>query len=314
MNEVSLTKKEFLADEIELKRIYSDFDSDYKLSPLNFAKIEKIYGALKFPNLKADRPFLYASFVTAIDGTIAFKDNLSSSQIVRNKEFDSKAGKADLWILNLLRTVADGIILGPKTLQVESSLTAHIFDKELIEARTKLLNKTQIPYNIIISKKGKTIPYEHRIFSEEEIPVMIVTSPQGAQFITEQLNYPVEVIDLTAANMAEGANELNNKEEIIILVTGQGSELNEKILFKYLKEAGLDKIMVETPSYAHYLMQYKFLDEIFINQAGSYIGGPKFLNNNSISAFNAGSEPRAKMVTIHTYNSYFFAFRYRLIY
>ena len=281
---------------------------------MNFAKIEEIYGQLKFPALKLKRPLLFACFVSSIDCSIAFKNNPKANQIVRSDNSDPGAGQADLWILNLLRAAADGIILGPKTLEVESNLTAHVFDQDLVTARSNLMEQPKVPYNIIISKTGQSIPYQHRIFTEEEIPVMIATAPQGAQYITKNINHPIQLIDLTENNNYNRVKSLKRKQEVIILVSGSGDKLNEQVLFKFLKEAGLDKIMVEAPSYAHYLIQEHLLDEIFLNQAGSYIGEPKFLNSDAKSAFRAGREPQAKMVTIHTYNSYFFCFRYRLIY
>ena len=309
---MSLISKEFLIDEIKLEQIYADFDPDYQISEFNFEKIEQIYGTLKFPVLKENRPFLFACFVSSIDGTIAFKDNPKSGQIARNEKLDSAAGKADLWVLNLLRAVADAIILGPKTLAVESNLTGHIFDNDLVKARSDLLKKSPVPYNIVISQTGESIPYSHRIFAEENVPVIIATSPQGSKSVISNLNYSYQLIDLNSNNNFPNIETKN--DEVIILISGQGYKLNEKILFEFLKKIGLDKIMIETPSYAHYLMQKRLLDEIFINQAGIYVGGPKFLNDDFDLAFNSDMPPQAKMITIHSYDSYFFAFRYRLIY
>ncbi|MBM7555996.1 dihydrofolate reductase family protein [Halanaerobacter jeridensis] len=312
---MSLVSKEFLVDEIKLNKIYSDFDSDYEVTKLNFEKIDQIYGELKFPQLKKERPFLFACFVASIDGTIAFKDNPKSGQIARNNNLDNGAGKSDLWILNLLRTIADGIILGPKTLAAEPNLTGHIFDQELVKARTELLSKSAVPYNIIVSQTGDSIPYQHRIFTEEEVPIIIATSPQGSQVVTENLDYPYQLINLQSeSNIIKQIRTNIKKDKVIVLATGDAYELNEKILFNSLKEAGLDRIMVETPSYAHYLMQNQFLDELFWNQAGIYAGGPKFLNNDYNFAFSSAAPPQAKMITIHSYNSYFFCFRYRLNY
>ncbi|MFO7820422.1 MAG: dihydrofolate reductase family protein [Halanaerobacter sp.] len=261
-----------------------------------------------------NRPLLFACFVSSIDCSIAFKNNPKSSQIVRSENSDPGAGQADLWILNLLRAAADGIILGPKTLEVESNLTAHVFDQDLVTARSNLMEKPEVPYNIIISKTGQSIPYQHRIFNEEEIPLIIATSPHGAQHITKNLDYPLHMINLTENNYNRAINLRKESSKIILLVTGDDEQLDEKKLFKFLKKAGLDRIMVEAPSYAHYLIQQHLLDELFLNQTGSYIGEPKFLNSDSSSAFSVGTEPQAKMITIHTYNSYFFCFRYRFIY
>mgnify|MGYP006269810555 CR=1 FL=1 len=312
---MSLISQEFPAEEIELERIYADFEPDYQFSALNSAKIKEVYGGLKFPVSKKNRPLLVACFVSSIDGTIAFKETPNSGQIARNENFDSNAGQADLWVLNLLRATADGIILGPKTLAVEPNLTGHVFDPDLVKARSELLNKPQVPYNIIVSKTGQSIPYNHRIFNEENVPLIIVTSPQGSQFIAEKLNCAYQIINLNYEQESKNLSEIVvDENKVLILVSGQEYELDETTMFRFLKESGLDQLMIETPSYAHYLIKQHLLDEIFLNQTGIYIGGPKFLNNDFDFVFDPATVPRAKMITIHSYDSYFFCFRYRMEY
>ncbi|MGM0369077.1 MAG: dihydrofolate reductase family protein [Bacillota bacterium] len=312
---MTLLQKEFRIETIKLNRIYDNFPADYHKSDLKLEKVEEIYETFQLPVLPSNRPLLLGCFVSSIEGTIAFKDNQKSGVIARNKPQHSNGGIADLWILNLLRTVADGIIIGPKTLQVEENLTGHILDNDLLKARRDLLNKPEVPYNIIISKTGQSIPYQHRIFEEEEVPVLIATSPQGAEKIIDNINSSYEVIDLASKNNYEknfNFEIVNNK--VVILITGENNNLEEKSLFEFLKVAGLDKIIVEAPSYAHYLIKNELLDEIFLNQSGVYSGGPTFLNNNSTDAFKSSTAPSAKMITVHTYDAYFFYFRYKLVY
>ncbi len=47
---------------------------EFTEEPVKSPKIEEVYGHLKFPKAPADRPYVYASFITTIDGKIAFQD------------------------------------------------------------------------------------------------------------------------------------------------------------------------------------------------------------------------------------------------
>ena len=312
---MSLPSQNFKVEDIKLNKMYSDFDDNYQKSSLDIKKINQVYGQLKFPDELDDRPLLFGCFVSSIDGTIAFKDNHKSGKIARNNNENLAGGKVDLWVLNLLRAAVDGIIIGPKTLEAEENLTAHIFDKELLRARIEGLNKPPVPYNIIVSKTGQSIPYDHRIFKEEQVPVIIATSPGGEEYVVDNINCNYNLINLNSNINDRKENRLSIKEnKVIILVSGEEYNLNDKLLFDFLKEAGLDKISVEAPSYAHYLIQQQLLDELFLNRSGIYIGGPKFLNSNVKSSLSTKAAPSAKTITIHNYDSYFFYFRYKLVY
>ncbi|MGM0501910.1 MAG: RibD family protein [Bacillota bacterium] len=311
---MTLGTKNFNIEDVKLNQIYADFDKNYQNSDLELDKLNKIYGQLKLLPCLTNRPLLLGCFVSSIDGTIAFKDNPQSGQIARSQKHDRAGGEADLWILNLLRTIADGIILGPKTLRAEKNLTAHILDKDLAAARVEMLNKPQVPYNIIVTKTGASIPYHHRIFEEEKVPVLIATSPQGAKVVKENVSCNYKLINLNKIKEFKKEDLDVNNNTIIILVSGKGHDLADKLLLKFLKQMGLDRITVETPSYAHYLIRQQLLDELFLNQSGVYIGGPKFLNNNGEAAFTVNKAPAAKVITIHNHSSYFFYLRYRLIY
>ena len=84
------------------------------------------------------------------------------------------------WLLGLSQTGRPGTELVPETLQVETGLTAHVFDPELLRERREVLGKSGHPVNFIASFDGTDIPPDHVIFDidpAEKLPVAIMTSP-----------------------------------------------------------------------------------------------------------------------------------------
>ncbi len=63
-------------------------------------KIEEVYGHLKFPKAPADRPYVYASFITTIDGKIAFQDAVRQRPSSDEQLFDKTGGNAPFFRLH----------------------------------------------------------------------------------------------------------------------------------------------------------------------------------------------------------------------
>ena len=82
-------------------------------------EMKEIYGELKFDKLYEDRPYTYTSLVTSIDGRIAFTDAPQGPLIAKLNQYDGDGAGADWWILNMLRAVSDGDIIGAGTLKAE---------------------------------------------------------------------------------------------------------------------------------------------------------------------------------------------------
>ncbi len=314
---MSLSTREFSANKLALTKIYEEIPAGYHSSQLQTEKTEQIYGPLKLPSDLADRPRLFGCFVSSIDGSIAFSDNPSSTLLARQNKFDPAGAEADFWLLNFLRANCDGVILGPKTLQAEPKLTAHLHDQDLEQARCKLLEKNRIPLNIVISRSGQSIPYDHLLFSQPEVPVVIATSPQGGDYAEQNLEQASERIDLGKTAIDDLLTKISQalqEDKVILLTAGCGKELDDLLLFNFLKQYNIDRILVEAPTYTHYLLQQGLVDELFLNQAGVYSGSMKHLNTNPEAAFSSANPPRAKMITIHTHSAHFFYYRYRFIY
>lgn len=83
------------AEEVLCSTVYeSEALKEFTEEPVKSPKIEEVYGHLKFPKAPADRPYVYASFITTIDGKIAFQDARDSALLQTNNFLDKTGGNA----------------------------------------------------------------------------------------------------------------------------------------------------------------------------------------------------------------------------
>lgn len=132
-----------------------------------------------------------------------------------------------------------------------------------------------------MSINATDIPLNHSILRNREVPSLISTSPKGYDFLKE--NFKGETILVGPYDSIEDVNK--NKDIIIekvsnlgngilpILVTGQGENFNTPVIMKILKTIGINRLLIESPGYGHFLVKQKMMDEFFLNVSGVYIGG-----------------------------------------
>ena len=172
----SLFKMPFDVDRLHLTRIYQSKELEScQVETMSCPKIQKIYGDLKFLELHEDRPCTYTSLVTSIDGRIAFTDAPQGPLIAKKNKYDPAGADADWFILNMLRAVSDGVMLGAGTMNAEADYTCHVFDQDMEDMRLEN-GKPPVPWNIITSLDATDIPFGHILFNTPEVPVMISTS------------------------------------------------------------------------------------------------------------------------------------------
>ena len=132
----SLFKMPFDVDRLHLTRIYQSKELEScQVETMSCPKIQKIYGDLKFLELHEDRPCTYTSLVTSIDGRIAFTDAPQGPLIAKKNKYDPAGADADWFILNMLRAVSDGVMLGAGTMNAEADYTCHVFDQDMEDMR-----------------------------------------------------------------------------------------------------------------------------------------------------------------------------------
>ena len=253
---------------------------------------------------------------------MAFTSHPAGPVIAKNNFIDPDGALADFWMLNALRTYSDGIIIGAKTLQTEVHATSHVFDKELAKERVEVLGKTPHPWNIIVSFDATDIPFEHIIFNvdpEEKLDVVIGTSPQGAKYIAEHCSKPQMMfgpyatskeVDSDLAHVRKGLEE--NPDKMPIFITGATNRPDSQVLLYLLRQLGLERLLIESPSYNWHLMENKALDEFFINYSMVYAGGT--ITPGLKAPFTHENHPHAQLLTVGMHKSSFIFTRQKIYY
>ena len=160
--------------------------NEYRTVPLESEKIRDLYGELCFPGLPPERPYVYGSFVTSLDGRIAYSDSPDGTILAKSNRYDPDGGRADYWILMMLRALSDAVVMGSRSLKREPRLTARVHDKELRKARVEQ-GKNPVPLLVIVTKNGAHLPYDHKNITTQEFPVLIAASGEGRKEVLRKL-------------------------------------------------------------------------------------------------------------------------------
>ena len=301
---------EFDAEKIKLKKVYESevMEKGFVDNVSQCDKTQTVYGDFKFPKPLKDRPYAYGSFVISIDGRIAYNESPDGTLIARTNAYDPDGGLCDYWILNLLRSVCDASLMGAMTLEREPYLTSRVYDQDLETQRIKE-GLLPIPIHIVTTLDGKDLPVEHDVITLDEIPTIILTSPDGLEELKNTLKTPYEEViyseDMKFGKFTEGK---------MILATGSGSNPDIPDAMRALKKMGMDRLVVESPMYLSLLMKEKMLDELFLNTSSIFIGGDALTIAESVKSFTAEDHPHTRVLTIHSHSDFFFYTRYGILY
>lgn len=166
-------------------RTLVDRDQD-KLKPSLPPGLRDLYdGDLHFRESPAERPFVFANFVSTLDGVVSYaiKGQATGSAI-------SGSDTADRFIMGLLRASADAIMVGARTVHEtgpQSLWTAESIypdAKQLYaEYRINVLHKPPRPLLVVVSGSGK-LELERAIFRVPEARTVVMTTPAGKDALT----------------------------------------------------------------------------------------------------------------------------------
>ena len=280
-------------------------------------KVHDVYGDLYLPEPGEDRPYTFASIVLSSDGKIAFPDDPRGPLIAGNNMLDREGGKADFWVLNMLRAYSDACLLGARTLQAEPEGTSHVFCEELAAARTKEMGKSsEYPINCVVSFDGTDIPLDHRLFAGD-IPVMIGTSPEGGAYLKANMKRPIVCLGPYASKQDVDMNAVRDAiaaqpDALPVFMTGSGKSPDSAALLYILRQLGVKKLCVEAPSYMWHLIDNRAMDEMFINYSMVFVGGT--VSMGSYKAFSAVDHPHSEIVSLAMHKTGFIFTRQRLRY
>ncbi len=311
-------KIDYNYEKIKLNRIFENKKiKKYPNKGIQTEESKNVYGKLKFPILPPNRTYTMATFVTSIDGKVAYLDDPAGPIVAKSNSLDPRGAVADFWVLNLMRANCDAIFAGAVTLQKEPDGTVCVFDKGLEKARIENGLKPA-PWVIICSLDGSDIPFEDKVIKQQD--VIFNTSPVGLKYIEKNMSkeyFSVGPFNSEDEYNNEKLKELfikNKSKKIPIIATGKGRQTNSKVLLHILKLWGFDKAMVESPSYFHSLLREELLDEATINYSCVYIGDKAVGLGKGMKSFTSKDHPHSEMLTIHTHSPSFFYFRHEFIY
>lgn len=314
---MAIPQVEFDANVIRLERLFDNTEKMGYVNPgLVCEKVDDVYGKLMFGEVPKDRPITYASYVMSVDGKIAFEDNEVGPMIAKTNRLDAEGAFADFWILNLLRGNCDGIIIGSGTLIKEPDYSGSAYDPDLLNARISS-GKPIAPWTVIVTTTGKKIPFGNNVFSSKEIPVIIATSPEGYENLKKEITK--EYYELPLVKTEEDKKTIKNlisenEGKIAVAVTGEGKNTNSVEMMKVLSAMGMEKVLVESPTYCHHVMQEGLLDEIFIDTSCVFVGGQATGIGTASKSFPSTDHPHSKIVTMHMHSPHFIYTRYKMIY
>lgn len=276
------------------------------------SKVQDVYGPFFLPPAPKERPYIYGSFVLSLDGKLSFEDQKNSTAISKGNRLNPDGGLADLWLLNMLRTYADGILIGTQTLKVEKNITGHIYDASLRQDRNKVLKKAApIPWNIIFSRDGNSFPFKHRIFTHQEIPLCLITTTTGLSVIEGNLDIPFVTLKATDISGLVTLDAVKGKH-VVVIVAQKHEGIDLTLALRALRAIGVKRLLLESPALFYLLMQQSLVDEAFINYSTLYAGGGQGLG--SQFPFNSHKHPSAELLSIHLHDAHFIYTRQRLHY
>jgi len=166
-------------------------------------------GGLSFGAATGSRPYMIANFVESLDGIASYR--------IAGRACGAEIGgfnEADRFIMAVLRSCADAIIVGQNTLvnEARAPYTAESLYPELAEAVTRqraAAGKRRFPVVAVLSD-GISLDLSHPVFHTEEVRALILTSNHGAdvlQWKTEEMG-KTKVVPVGAGSFAEPADAL----------------------------------------------------------------------------------------------------------
>jgi riboflavin biosynthesis pyrimidine reductase len=147
-------------------------------------RLARLYGRLHMPAGRT-RPHVFSNFVTTLDGVVSLgvKGHASGGDI-------SGFSAQDRMVMGLLRAVADAVIVGAGTLGADRH---HVWTAEGIfpglagdyRRLRASLGRRGPPLNVIVSGSGR-IDLGLPVFTSGKVPVLIVTTAEGAKRLRKQ--------------------------------------------------------------------------------------------------------------------------------
>ncbi|MEB3030960.1 pyrimidine reductase family protein [[Mycobacterium] nativiensis] len=200
---------------------------------------KELAGLYAYPEGDQTRPWVRANFISSIDGGATMSGTSGGL-----------AGPGDRTVFTLLRALADIIVVGAGTIRVENYGGAHLGVAERQRRRDR--GQTEVPRLAIVSGSGR-LDRDLRVFTETELPPLVLTSATAAEDTRRRLAGHAEVLDCSG-NVPDRVDVAT----VLAAVAARGHR-------RVLTEGG--------PTLLDSLVEGDLLDELCLTVAPYLVGG-----------------------------------------
>jgi riboflavin biosynthesis pyrimidine reductase len=186
-----------------------------------------------------DGTWVRANFITSADGG-ATADGKTGAM----------AGPGDRLIFNMLRELADVIVVGAGTVRIEGYSGAHLGVAQ--RQRRQARGQSEVPQLAIVTKSGR-LDRDMAVFTRTEVPPLVLTCTAAADATRRLLTDLCEVIDCSGSDSAK---------------------VDEAALLAILGARGMHRVLTEGgPMLLGSFIQRGMLDELCLTIAPYVVGG-----------------------------------------
>ncbi len=183
--------------------------------------------------------WLRANFISSLDGSATVEGTSGAL-----------AGPGDRAVFILLRELADVIVVGAGTVRIEGYSGAHLGFAERQQRRAR--GQSEVPQLAIVTKSGR-LDRDLAVFTDTEVPPLVLTSASAADAIRQRLAGLAEVIDCSGDDPGE---------------------VDEAVLLANLANRGMRRILTEGgPMLLGTFIERALLDELCLTIAPFLVGG-----------------------------------------
>ncbi|MCV6970298.1 pyrimidine reductase family protein [Mycobacterium bohemicum] len=183
--------------------------------------------------------WLRANFITSLDGG-ATADGTSGAM----------GGPGDRLVFNLLRELADVIVVGAGTVRIEGYSGAHVGAAQ--RQRRQARGQSEVPRLAIVSRSGR-LDRDMAVFTRTEVAPLVLTCAAAVEQTRRMLSGVAEVVDCSA---------------------GDPDQVDEAVLLSALGGQGMRRVLTEGgPTLLGSFIGRELLDELCLTIAPFVVGG-----------------------------------------
>ena len=185
------------------------------------------------------RCWVRSNFISSLDGG-ATADGKSGAL----------AGPGDKALFQLMRELADVIVVGAGTVRIENYGGAQLSAAAREERRTR--GQSEVPPIAVVTQSGR-LDHDMKVFTKTEVPPLILTCTAAVPGTRDRLGSVADIIDCSAADPAA---------------------VDIATMLKVLASRGLPRVLTEGgPSLHSTFIEAGLLDELCLSLAPELVGG-----------------------------------------